>query len=89
MPEACSRLLPPRRAAPFSIIRNDFGSETVFGRTTSGLYDATDTYVVNLLLCEARLAPEQVTAVPGTTGNFFDVLSAQFPTGAGWNDAAP
>ena len=68
-----------------SVIRNDFGSETVFGRTTSGLYDATDTYVVNLLLCEARLAPEQVTAVPGTTGNFFDVLSAQFPTGAGWS----
>lgn len=67
-------------------ITYDLGSETVFGLPpTSGVYDRTDTYVVGLLQCRADLMPPVVEAVPGTAGNFFDVVSAQFPVAAGWS----
>lgn len=68
-----------------SAITHDFGSETVFGRTTSGLHDETDEYQVGLLICRADLMPPRVESVPGTTGNVADVVSAQFPTSDGWS----
>lgn len=66
-------------------ITYDLGSETLPEGTTSGVYDETDPYVVGLLQCRADLMPPVVEAVPGTAGNFFDVVSAQFPAAAGWS----
>ncbi|HJQ85796.1 MAG TPA: hypothetical protein VKA21_17035 [Candidatus Binatia bacterium] len=62
------------------VIVDDFMAATIFGYTTSGVYDETEDYEVKDKLCTASLMPATVTEVPGTGGNFFTVLSGAFPT---------
>jgi hypothetical protein len=63
----------------------DYGSETVFGRTTSGAYDEVDPYWWNLFWCNGRLEPEKVTEVDTpAASSFFNTLSGQFTEAAGW-----
>lgn len=52
---------------------------------TSGVYDRSDPYTIGANSWVANLLPVNVTYLAGTAGNFFDVLSAAFPTSAGWS----
>jgi hypothetical protein len=51
---------------------------------TSGLDDPVDDYQVGQATCHADLMPVDVTEVLGTAGNYFNVLSASYPTSDGW-----
>lgn len=69
------------------VLVEDYGSETVFGFTTSGVHDVTENYKIKRLDCVANLVPATAVEIPGTAGNFFDVLSASYP-GPGWSYAS-
>lgn len=55
---------------------------------TSGVYDKTDLYMIGAQQWVASLLPVNPIYLRGTAGNFFDVLSAAFPTSAGWSYAS-
>jgi hypothetical protein len=58
-----------------------YGPATVlFGiHPTTGVHDLSDEYQVKNLECVAEIDPPTALEIPGTAGNFFNVLSAAYP----------
>jgi hypothetical protein len=70
------------------VLVNDFRSFPVGGRFTSGVYDPTDPYRIGAQDWVANLLPLQATYARAVSENFGNVLSAAFPTAAGWTYAS-
>lgn len=75
-------------AAQAQVLITDYKSATVFGHTTSGVYDPTDTYQIGAQDWVANLLPLQAAYQRAVSSNFFSVLTAAFPTTAGWSYAS-
>ncbi len=70
-------------SAQAQIVITDYKSKSVFGFTTSGLYDPTDLYQVGAQDWVANLLPLQVTYRRAVSDNFFQVLSTAYPGASG------
>ena len=70
------------------VVKEEYGSATVFGFTTSGLYDFADPYTISGVNWEARLSPARPTEINNTQGvNFFTTLSG-WAQGTNWTFAS-
>jgi hypothetical protein len=71
------------------IILEQYQSRTVFGFTTSGLYDPVDNYNIGATPWIASLDPARpVEIARGGTANFLTVLTLAFPGASGWTFVA-
>lgn len=75
-------------SAQAQIVTTDYKSKSIFGFTTSGLYDPTDSYQVGGQDWVANLLPLQVTYRRAVSDNFLQVLSAAYPGTSGWRYAS-
>lgn len=66
------------------VIKEDYESWTLFGYTSSGLYDFRDDYVINGQNWYATLKPPRATEINNTIGEFWWDTLSDWAQGTGW-----